>query len=108
MADIPGVRITADTNKERAMTINLQNRNFFKFKGCECGIYFYYTEKKDDKVEEKITSISIPLLIIIVFRPSRKIKLMNQRINSQSMQGKEISIHIMLAIHNKLYQHSEK
>ena len=52
MADIPGVRITMDTNAERAMTVTLQNRMFFKFKECDSGLYFYDTEKKIDKSEE--------------------------------------------------------
>ena len=46
------MRITTDTNQERAMTVTLQNGKFFKFKECESGIYFYNTEKKDDETEE--------------------------------------------------------
>ena len=41
-----------DTNKERAMTVNLQNGKFFKFKECKSGLYYYDTEKKYDKAEE--------------------------------------------------------
>ena len=67
------MRITTDTNQERAMTVTLQNGKFFKFKECESGIYFYNTEKKDDETEEKIILITIPLLIILVFRTSKKI-----------------------------------
>ena len=40
---IPGVRITTDTNQERAMTVTLQNGKFFKFKECKYGIYYYDT-----------------------------------------------------------------
>ena len=52
VADIPGARITTNTNQERAMTVTLQNWKFFKFKECKSGIYFYDTENKYDKAEE--------------------------------------------------------
>ena len=71
---ILGMRITTDTNQERAITVTLQNGRFFRFKECKSGIYYCDTENKDDDSEEKITLITIPLLIILVFRPSTKIQ----------------------------------
>ena len=52
VADIPGVRITTDTEKEIAMTVSLGNRRTLKFKECESGIYFHDTEKETNNVEE--------------------------------------------------------
>ena len=73
VTDIPGVRITTDTNQECAMTVTLKKWKDVKSKECKYGIYFYDTEKKDDESEENNNiNISITLLIIIFFRPPRK------------------------------------
>ena len=50
---ILGMRITTDTNQERAITVTLQNGRFFRFKECKSGIYYCDTENKDDDSEEK-------------------------------------------------------
>ena len=52
VADIPGVRITTDTEKERAMKLYLGNGRTLKFKECESGLYFHDTEKETNNVEE--------------------------------------------------------
>ena len=52
VADIMGVRITTDTEKERAMILSLGNGRTLKFKECESGIYFHDTEKNTNNVEE--------------------------------------------------------
>ena len=52
VTDIPGVRITTDTEKERAMTLSLGNGRTLKFKECESGIYFHDTERETNNVEE--------------------------------------------------------
>ena len=52
VADIPGVRITTDTDQERTMTVTIQNGKLFKLKECKSGIYYYDTEKKYDNTEE--------------------------------------------------------
>ena len=52
VADIPGVRITTDTDQERTMTVTIQNGKLFKLKECKSGIYYQDTEKKDDEAEE--------------------------------------------------------
>ena len=88
MANIPGVRITTDRNQEPAMTVTLQNGKFFKFKEYKSGLYFYDTKRKMTSHNKTITLITIPLLIIILLRPSRKIKFPNQRRNIQRIQGK--------------------
>ena len=52
VTDIPGVRITTDTEKERAMELSLGNGRTLKFKECESGLYFHDTEKETNNVEE--------------------------------------------------------
>ena len=52
VADIPGVSITTDTEKEISMTVSLGNRRTLKFKECESGLYFHDTEKETNNVEE--------------------------------------------------------
>ena len=52
VADIPGVRITTDTEKEIAMTVSLGKGRNLKFKECEYGLYFHDTEKETNNVEE--------------------------------------------------------
>ena len=57
VADIPGVRITTDIEKERAMTVSLGNGSTIKFKECESGLYFHDTEKEPNN-EEEINNIN--------------------------------------------------
>ena len=52
VANVPVVRITTDTRQGSAMTVSLGNGRTLKFNECESGIYFYDTEKKENKVEE--------------------------------------------------------
>ena len=41
VADIPGVRITTDTETERAMKLSLGNGRTLKFKECKSGLYLF-------------------------------------------------------------------
>ena len=50
VTDIPGVRITTDTEKERAMTVYLGNGRTLKFKECKYGLYFHDTENETNNV----------------------------------------------------------
>ena len=45
MADIPGVKITTDTNQEREMTVTLQN-GFFLIQGVKIWALFLQQQKK--------------------------------------------------------------
>ena len=68
------MRITMDTNQERAVTVTLQGGKFFKFNECKSGLYYYDTEKKYDKAEENNNTNKIQLLVILVFIPSSKVQ----------------------------------
>ena len=74
VADIPGVRITTDTNQERGMTFNLRMEMFLSSRSANLSSIFTTQKRKMTRQKKTITLITMPLLIILVFRPSRKIK----------------------------------
>ena len=43
MADLPGVRIAMDSSKERAITVDCQDK-VYKFKECQEVLYYYDTD----------------------------------------------------------------
>ena len=53
VADIPRVRVTRDTNKQRGMMVSLKWK-VFQVQGVRIWLYFYDTENKDDEAEENI------------------------------------------------------
>ena len=74
VVDIPGVRIATDTNQERAMTVTLEMEFFSGSRSANLGSIFTTQKRKMTMHKKKITLITIPLLIILVFRQSRKIQ----------------------------------
>ena len=69
--DIPGAIITTDTNQERAMAVTLI---FSNSRSASLGSIITTQKRKMIRQKKTITLITMPLLIIIVFRPSRKIQ----------------------------------
>ena len=57
VASIPGVTVTIDISKERALLVELKDRNF-KFSECDDGLYYYDT-LDSDKVRNDVTSYSL-------------------------------------------------
>ena len=73
-SDIPGVGLTTNTNQERAMTVTLKNGNIFNSRSANLGSIIMTQKRKITRQKNKITLITMLLLIIFVFIPSRKIQ----------------------------------
>ena len=74
VADTLGVRITTDTNQELAMTVTLRWNFFSSAISANLGS-ISTTHNRNMKSQNKtITLITIPLLIILILVPSRKIQ----------------------------------
>ena len=71
----PYARITMDKNQERAMTVTIQKvQSFSNSRSANLGSIFTTQKRKITSQNKKITLITIPSLIILVLRPSRKIQ----------------------------------
>ena len=60
IANIPGVKITMDTTKERAITVMMANGSEYKFNECPDGLYYYDTAKKSEGYYNKTKPILTP------------------------------------------------
>ena len=74
VADIPGGRISTDTNQGFAMTVTLRMESFSSSRSSNMGSIFTTQKRNMTRQKRTITLITISLLIIPVFRPSRKIQ----------------------------------
>ena len=60
IANIPRVKITMDTTKERAIMVTMGNGTEYKFNECPDGLYYYDTAEKNKGNYDKTKSISTP------------------------------------------------
>ena len=71
---IPGVRITTDTNQERAVTVTLQNGKFSNSRRANLDTIITTQKINMTRQKKAMTLITVPLWITFIFKPSRKIQ----------------------------------
>ena len=76
VSELPGVKITADTSKEDALTVHFKDGKETKFK-CNAGIYYYDTNSNNHS-KSKVNNYGVSLLNTVAnntsFFTKRKIK----------------------------------